>query len=51
MQIVLNLAPDFLTDCNADLLESRIPPAVVVGARQSYEVIATQDLAEIAGIV
>lgn len=51
MQIVLNLARDFLTNCNDDLFESRLPPAIVVGARRSYELIATQDLAEIAGIV
>ena len=51
MQIVLNLAQDFLTNCNDHLLESRLPPAIVVGARRSFEVIATQDLAEIAGIV
>ncbi len=51
MQIVLNLARDFLTNCSDDLLESRLPPVIVVGARQCYETIATKDLAEVAGIV
>ena len=51
IQIVLNLAREFLTDCSESLLESQLPPAIVVGARQCYEVIATKDLAELAGIV
>ncbi len=51
IQIVLNLARDHLTDCSNDLLESRLPPAIVVGARQCYELIATKDLTELAGIV
>ncbi len=51
VQIILNLARDFLTDCSADLLESRLPPAIVAGPRQCYELIATKDLAELAGIV
>ena len=51
IQIVLNLAGDFLTDCGEDLQERRLPRAIVVGARQSYELIATRDLAELAGVV
>jgi hypothetical protein len=49
-QIVLNLAQNFLTDCSDDLHEWRLPPAIAVGARQCYELIATKDLAELAGI-
>ena len=51
VQIVLNLARDFLTNCSDDLLESRLPPAIVIGARQCYGLISTKDPAEIAGIV
>ena len=51
IQIVLNLTRDCLTDCSQDLVEVRLPPAIVVGARQCYELIATKDLAELAGIV
>ncbi len=51
IQIVINLARGFLTDCTDDLVESKLPAAIVVGARQRYELIATQDLAELAGII
>lgn len=51
IQIVINLAGGFLTNCTDDLVESKLPAAIVVGARQRYELIATQDLAELAGII
>lgn len=51
IQIVINLAKDFLTDCPSETTAVRLPPAIIVGARQCYEVIDTFDLAELVGIV
>ncbi len=51
MQIVVNLARDYLTDCPEEGALSRHPGAIIVGARACYEVIATADMEELAGIV
>jgi AraC-like DNA-binding protein len=52
MQIIVNLARDFLTDCPEDgAVSRRHPQAIIVGARARYEVIDTADMEDLAGIV
>jgi len=52
MQIVITLAADALTDCGLQAKDcTPIAPAIVVGARSRYEVIATRDFAEIVGVI
>ena len=51
VQIILNLARDFLIDCPEGRAHLRMPPALVVGARSIYEIIDTSDMAELIGIV
>jgi AraC-like DNA-binding protein len=52
MQIILNLSRTYLTDCGEDgKANRRLPRAIVVGTRARYEVLDTQDMEEIAGIV
>ena len=50
IQFVISLAADHLTDCTAkgDVL---IAPSLLVGARTSAELIATQDMKKLAGVV
>jgi AraC-like DNA-binding protein len=50
-QIILNLARDFLLDCPAGQPTHRTPPSVIVGARSTYEIIDSSDLADLIGIV
>ncbi len=51
VQIVINLARDFLLDCPEGRDDLRMPPALVVGARSVYEIIHSSDLADLIGIV
>lgn len=51
MQVILNLARDFLLDCPEGLSDKRMPPALVIGARSIYEVIDGSDMADLIGIV
>jgi AraC-like DNA-binding protein len=52
MQIIFNLSRDHLTDCGEDGQSSRhLPPAIVVGTRARYEVVATDDMKELLGVV
>lgn len=52
MQIIFNLSRSYLTDCGEDgKANRRLPQAIVVGTRARYEVVATADMEEIAGIV
>ncbi len=51
VQVILNLARDFLLDCPEGSAGLRMPPALVVGARSIYEIIDSTDLADIIGIV
>ncbi len=51
IQIILNLAKNYLTDCPSKTTTVRLPPAIIVGTRRSYELIVTSDLAELVGIV
>lgn len=50
-QIVLSLSRDFLTDCPEGQPEQRVAPALLVGQRSRYEIIATADLLDIAGVL
>jgi AraC-like DNA-binding protein len=49
--VILSLSRDFLTDCLNDGSEQRTDPVLLVGQRSVYEIIATADLAELAGIL
>jgi AraC-like DNA-binding protein len=57
VQVIIALASDSLTDCGADTGEDALnicrplPSAILVGARSRYEVIHTQDLTELIGII
>jgi AraC-like DNA-binding protein len=51
VQVILNLARDFLLDCPNGLPVERMPAALVVGARSRYEIVDTSDMADLIGIV
>jgi len=51
VQVILNLARDFLLDCPEGSSDRRMPPALVVGARSVYEIVDTSDMADLIGIV
>jgi AraC-like DNA-binding protein len=50
-QIVLSLSRDFLTGCPEGKPERQIAPALLVGQRSRYEIIATADLVDLAGVL
>jgi AraC-like DNA-binding protein len=50
-QVVLSLSRDFLTDCLEGGSEQRTAPALMVGQRSAYEIIATADLVDLAGVL
>ena len=50
VQIILNLARDFLLDCPETQAARPVAPALVLGARSVYEIIDTSDMAELIGI-
>jgi AraC-like DNA-binding protein len=49
--IVLTLSRDFLTDCSEGGPEQRTAPALMVGQRSVYEIIATADFMDLAGVL
>jgi AraC-like DNA-binding protein len=51
VQVILNLARDFLLDCPVGESARRMPPALVLGARSVYEIIESSDMADLIGIV
>ena len=51
VQIILNLARDFVLDCQDNGTDSRLPSSLVVGARSFYEIVDTSDMADLAGII
>lgn len=51
VQVILNLAHDYLTDCPEGAPQLRMPPALVIGARSIYEIIDEADMAGLVGIV
>ena len=50
-QVLVNLANDCLHDCPEGLPDRKSPPSIVVGARTTYEIVNTADMAELIGIV
>src|SRR4051812_6439092 len=50
-QIVLSLSRDFLTNCPEGAPEGRTAPALLVAQRSVYEIIATADLVDLAGVL
>jgi AraC-like DNA-binding protein len=51
VQVILNLARDFLLDCPEGETDRRRPPALVVGARSAYEIVDISDMTDLIGIV
>lgn len=51
VQVILNLARNYLLDCPEGKRELRVSPALIVGARSIYEIIDTSDMADLIGIV
>jgi len=51
VQIILNLARDFLTDCSENSLARQSSPMQIIGGRSVYEIIDTADMADLIGIV
>lgn len=51
VQIILNLARDFLLDCPEGRQPVRQSSTLIVGARSIYEIVETSDMADLIGIV
>jgi AraC-like DNA-binding protein len=51
VQVILNLARDYLLDCPEGEPSRPSPPALIVGARSVYEIVDTSDMADLIGIV
>lgn len=51
VQVILNLARDFLLDCPEDSPVKPMAPSLVVGARSVYEIVDSSDMADLIGIV
>lgn len=51
VQVILNLAREFLLDCPEDAPAQPMPPALVMGARSIYEIVDRTDMADLIGIV
>jgi AraC-like DNA-binding protein len=54
VQIILNLARDFILYIPGSTLqgaEQRVAPSLVVGARFTYELVDTSDMADLAGVI
>lgn len=51
VQIIVNLARDYVLDCPEGLPDVRKPPSLVVGARSVYEIVDSSDMADLTGII
>jgi len=51
VQVILNLARDFLLDCPENEPDRQVAASLVVGARTEYELIDRSDLADLIGII
>jgi AraC-like DNA-binding protein len=49
--IVVSVSRDFLTDCPEGRPDQRAAPALMVGQRSIYEIIASVDLVDLAGVI
>jgi AraC-like DNA-binding protein len=50
-QMIVNLARDFVLDCQEGQAERAMASALLVGQRSAYEVIDTSDMADLMGVV
>jgi AraC-like DNA-binding protein len=50
-QVLINLANDYLHDCQEGKPLRKSPPAVIAGGRSVYEIVNTADMADLIGIV
>jgi AraC-like DNA-binding protein len=50
VEVILNLARDFVLDCPENGPERALPPSLVVGARSAYEIVDSSDMADLMGI-
>jgi AraC-like DNA-binding protein len=51
IQIILNLARDYLLDCPEGQADRAMAPALVVGCRSVYEIVDRSDMADLVGIL
>ncbi len=51
VQVILNLARDFLLDCPENGPALRLSPALIVGARSVYEIVDTSDMSDLVGMI
>lgn len=51
VQVILNLARDFLHDCPENKPQARTAPALIVGSRSVYEIVSSADMADLIGVV
>jgi AraC-like DNA-binding protein len=49
-QVILNLERDYLHDCPEGSPDQPVAPALVVGGRSTYEIVAARDMAALIGI-
>lgn len=50
VQVILNLAREFILDLPKDKPEERVSPALVVGSRSIFEIVDTSDMADLIGV-
>lgn len=51
VQVILNLARDFLLDCPEGELAHMTSPSLIVGARSVYEIVDCSDMADLIGVI
>lgn len=51
IQVIVNLARDFIWECPGDAEARPLPPSLIVGARTAYEIVDCSDMADLFGIV
>ncbi len=51
VQVILNLARDFILDCPENGQVCSLAPSLVVGARAAYEIVDRSDMADLIGVV
>jgi len=51
VQVILNLARDFLLDCPEGENDLKMPHSLIVGARSVYEIVDTSDMADLIGVI
>ena len=51
VQVILNLARDYLLDCPEGEADRPTPPSAIVGARSIYEIVDGSDMADLIGVL